>query len=170
MGVIGAPAPLNVEHGTEGFNCGTASLNEWLTRRALKNQQSNASRTFVICEDNKVIGYYALATGGIDRHRATSEVARNMPDPIPIIILARLAVDQSRSGEGLGNFLLRDALLRSLQVARQVGVKAVLVHAISDAARAYYEKHGFRSSPVDSMTLMLSIKQIEGQLPRDSFE
>lgn len=164
MGVISAPAPLNASHDIEGFECGTASLNDWLTKRAVRNQRSNASRTFVICEDNRVIGYYALATGSVERRMATSNVARNMPDPVPVIILARLAIDQSHSGQGLGGFLLRDALLRSLKVATQVGVKALLVHAISEAARRFYEKKGFRSSPADPMTLMLPIKQIEGHL------
>lgn len=167
MGVISAPALLTSLHSTEGFDCGTASLNTWLTQRALKNQQANASRTFVICDNNKVVGYYALATGGIDRRQATSNLAPNMPDPVPVIILARLAIDQSQNGQGLGGFLLRDALLRSLKVAQHVGVKAVLVHAISDAARRFYEKYGFQSSPVDPMTLMRPIKQIEGQLPNN---
>ena len=165
MGVISAPAPLCASHNIEGFECGSASLDDWLIKRALRNQQSNASRTFVICKNDRVIGYYALATGSVERHLATSNVARNMPDPIPVIILARLALDQSCGGQSLGSFLLRDALLRSLKVATQVGVKAVLVHAISDAARRFYEKKGFRSSPADPMMLMLSIKRIEGHLP-----
>ena len=164
MGVVSAPAPLTASHISAGFECGTPSLDEWLVKRASRNQQSNASRTFVICKDNRVIGYYALATGSVERHLATSNAARNMPDPIPVIILARLAIDKSHSGQGQGGFLLRDALLRSLKVADQVGVRAVLLHAISDTARRFYEKKGFRSSPADPMTLMLPIKQIEGHI------
>lgn len=164
MGVITSPTPITSAHDITAFQCGTASLDEWLRKRAISNQQSNASRTFVVCDGERVAGYYALATGSIERAFATGGVARNMPDPIPVIILGRLAVDQSYNVHGIGAALLRDALLRSVGVSDQVGTRAVLVHALSEAARRFYEKYGFSPSPMAPMTLMLSIRQIRAHL------
>jgi predicted N-acetyltransferase YhbS len=148
----------------EGFDCGNETLNNWLARRALKNQVAGASRTFVVCENERVLAYYAVASGSVERMLTPKPIARNMPEAIPVLVLGRLAVDIRAQGKRLGAGLLRDALLRALRVSREVGVRAVLVHAISEDARLFYKRYGFTESPVDEMTLMLPLKQI-----RDTF-
>lgn len=153
-----APERLGVDHDTSAFACGEATLDDWLRRRALQNQASGASRTYVLCAGpTRVVGYYALAAGGVAHVSAPGRVKRNVPDPIPVMILGRLAVGQTQQGRGLGAALLRDALLRVLQAADIVGIRAILVHAISEQARQFYEGHGFVSSPIDTTTLMVTL-------------
>ncbi len=157
MGVVNKPELLNNDHNTENFNCNDATLNEWLSKKALKNQKNKASQTFVICHDGKVIGYYALASGSIERVKTPKSFARNMPDPIPVIVLGRLAIDNEYHGKGLGSALLKDAIQRTIYISENVGVKALLVHAISDGAKSFYLHHNFIESPHESMTLLLSM-------------
>lgn len=161
MGITTAPPPLADDHQLSRFDCGNDTLNDWLKRRALKNQANAASRTFVICRDEQVVGYYALASGSVERMAAPKSVARNMPEPILVMVLGRLAVDKTLQGQQLGAALLKDALLRALTVARNIGIRAVLVHAISEEAKRFYQSYGFQMSPVDSMTLMLPVRYIE---------
>lgn len=158
---VGAPESLRAEHDVSAFDSGTPDLDVWLKRRALHNESSGASRTYVIVADGRVIGYYALATGAIAQHAATGRVRRNMPDPIPVMVLGRLAVDRQYQGCGLGSALLRDALLRTLNAASIAGIRAVLLHAISDEAKRFYERAGFAESPVDPMTLMITLADVE---------
>ena len=139
-------------------------LNDWLKKRALKNQGNGASRTFVVSVGNQVVGYYALASGSVERMESTKSIARNMPEPIPVMVLGRLAIDLSVQGQKLGGALLKDALLRTLSVAENVGIRAVLVHAISEEAKRFYLQYGFQVSPIDPMTLLLPIRHIEGLL------
>lgn len=160
MGIVTAPAPLEGNHKTAEFDCGNGTLNDWLKKRALKNQKNGASRTFVICHDDRVIGYYALASGSVERMVVPKSLARNMPEPIPVIVLGRLAIDSSMQGKRLGSSLLKDALLRTLKVSLEVGIRAVLVHAISDDAKRFYQAYGFQVSPIDSMILMLPVRHI----------
>ncbi len=160
MGVVTAPASLDGKHKTIEFDCGNDTLNEWLLKRALKNQDNGASRTFVICQSDRVVGYYALASGSVERLEAPRSIARNMPDPLPVIVLGRLAVDLSMQGQRLGSSLLKDALLRVLKISQDIGVRAVLVHAISEDAKRFYLAYGFQVSPIDAMTLMLPIRHI----------
>lgn len=160
MGVVTAPATLDGKHNTIKFDCGNGTLNEWLLKRALKNQDNGASRTFVICQSDRVVGYYALASGSVERLEAPGSIARNMPDPLPVIVLGRLAVDLSMQGQRLGSSLLKDALLRVLKISQDIGVRAVLVHAISEDAKRFYQAYGFQASPIDAMTLMLPIRHI----------
>ena len=150
MGVIQAPALLGEEHLLEDFDCGHVSLNDWLKKRALKaTKLGAAARTFVVCDDNqRVIGYYALASG---------LVSRNSPDPVPVVLLARLAVDLNYSGKGIGRGLLKDAFCRVYAAAEHIGIRAILVHALDEQARSFYVKHGFYDSPTNEMTLMLPI-------------
>lgn len=136
-------------------------LFEWLIRRSLKNQQSGASRTYVICKENRVIAYYALASGSIERLIASKTIARNMPDPIPVTVLGRLAVDLQYQGQRFGAALLKDAILRTVSVSRSIGVRAILVHAITEDAKRFYANYGFKESPINKMTLMLSLQQIK---------
>jgi len=159
--MISKPELLNDSHDRAQFNCGNETLNEWLIRRALKNQGSGASRTFVICNEDRVIGYYALASGSIERPIAPKTIARNMPDPIPVTVLGRLAVDLQFQGQRLGAALLKDSILRTVLVSRNIGVRAMLVHAISEDAKRFYASYGFKESLINEMTLMLSVQQIK---------
>ena len=154
-----APQPLTADHQTDAFKCGETSLDEWLKRRALLNQASGASRTFVVLDDNHtVMGYYALAAGAVHHQDATRSIRQNMPDPLPVMVLARLAVDLRAQGMQLGAGLLKDAVERSLAVAQNAGVRALLVHALHDRAKQFYLYFGFQASPVHPLTLMLRLK------------
>lgn len=153
---IGPPGKLSAEHDLSEFDSGEPALDDWLRRRALHNEASGASRTYVVCAGRKVVGYYAISAGAIAHTHAPGRVKRNMPDPIPVVVLGRLAVHKAAHGKGVGTGLLRDAVLRTLQAAEIAGVRAILVHAISEAAKRFYEKHGFIPSPVDPMTVMIS--------------
>lgn len=154
-----APEALALSHQLEGFDCGEASLNDWLTRRAMTNHLSGASRTFVVTHaQRQVIGYYALAAGAVAHRMVGSSVRRNMPDPVPVMVLARLVVDRRAQGFKLGAGLLQDALIRVQGIAQQAGVRALVVHALNEPAKRFYEHYGFVSSPIDSMTLMVRLK------------
>ena len=161
MGIIKAPVVLDETHDLSLFDCGNQTLNEWLKKQSLRNQNSGASRTFVICQKKRVIGYYALASGSIERINAPGSIARNMPEPIPVTVLGRLAIDQEFQGQRLGSHMLKDALLRTISVSKAVGIRAILVHAISEEAKNFYLNYGFIESPINSMTLLLSIKKIK---------
>ncbi len=157
--ILKAPQPLAADHLTSSFTCGEPSLDEWLKRKAMSNQLSGASRTFVVVDQaSQVMGYYALAAGAVTHQLATGNVKRNMPDPIPVMVLGRLAVDKRAQGMKLGSALLKDAVNRSLLVAQNTGVRALLVHALNESAKQFYEYYGFNQSPINPMTLMLKIK------------
>ena len=154
-----SPALLTQDHQVHAFDCGEAVLDEWLKRRALANNISGASRTFVVADDHlEVMGYYALAAGAVTHQESNRTIRQNMPDPIPVMVLARLAVDVRAQGMKLGAALLRDALQRCIQVSQNAGVRALLVHALNDKARQFYEHYGFKATPTHPMTLMLSIR------------
>lgn len=161
---ISPPEKLNSSHQIDSFNSGNNELNEWLKRRALKNELEGASRTYVVCSGQVVIAYYCLANGALAQTNATGKVRRNMPDPIPVIIIGRLAVDCHWQGKGIGRALLRDAILRTLQAAEIAGIRAILVHAISEEAKQFYERCGFTVSPVDPMTLMVTVNDARNEL------
>ncbi|MEL4016427.1 GNAT family N-acetyltransferase [Dryocola clanedunensis] len=158
MGIT-APELLRAEHVTAEFNCSESTLDEWLKRKALKNQVIGASRTFVVCEagNKRVVGFYALATGSVERASVPGLVRRNMPDPIPVCVLGRLAVDASFHGQKIGVALLKDAVLRTRQVSQHVGMRALLVHALSDNAKAFYQRFGFIESGLQPSTLLLPL-------------
>jgi GNAT superfamily N-acetyltransferase len=162
--VVAAPEPLAPDHELDAFESGVATLDEWLQRRARRNEADGASRTFVICTGRRVVGYYSLAAGSVLHTVATGKIRRNMPDPVPALLLARLAVDRAWHGKGLGADLLSNAVLRVIGAAETIGVRAILVHAISNDAKAFYEKHGFRSSPIEPMTLMVTIDEARRML------
>jgi predicted N-acetyltransferase YhbS len=163
-GVLAAPEPLAPHHELDTFESGVATLDEWLKHRARRNEADGASRTFVLCTGRRVVGYYSLAAGSVLHTTATGKVRRNMPDPVPALLLARLAVDRAWHGKGLGADLLSDAVSRAIGAAETIGVRAILVHAISDGAKAFYEKHGFRTSPIEPMTLMVTIDEARRML------
>lgn len=152
------PTLLNDKHRLDEFQCGEAILDNWLKKTALKNQFSRASRTFVVCdEENRVVAYYAMASGSVSHSVAGGNIRRNMPDPIPVIVLGRLAVDRTVQGKGFGVAMLKDAVLRAKAVSEQIGVRALLVHALNDKARQFYLKYGFSISPMDEWLLMLKL-------------
>ena len=156
---LSPPEPLSAAYGVDDFDCGELVLNDWLKRRAMGNQLSGASRTFVVVDQRQqVCGYYAMAAGAVAHNAATGIVRRNMPDPIPVLVLARLAVAQRAQGMKLGAGLLQDALNRAVLVSSNTGVRALLVHALNARARQFYEHYGFQPSPVDAMMLMLRLK------------
>ena len=142
-----------------GFECGEAVLEEWLKRRAIGNQSSGASRTFVVADQHgRVYGYYAMAVGAVAHQMATSAVRRNMPDPVLVMVLAQLAIDRRTQGIKLGASQLQDAVKRAVAVSQHAGVRALLVHAVHDRAKAFYEHNGFQSTSLDPMTLMMRLQ------------
>ena len=158
MPPFGAPEALALGHDFTEFDCGEPELNDWLKRRALANQSNGASRTFVVTDGKRrVLGFYALAAGAVAHRDATGSVRRNMPEPIPVMVLARLAVDGSAQGGKLGACLLKDAVQRSVNVAQDTGVRALLVHALNESAKRFYEHYGFSPSPAHAMTLMMRL-------------
>lgn len=159
-----APESLTLHHQTATFDSGVASLNEWLKRRAMQNQVSGASRTFVSCDAGQVIGYYALASGAVVPAAATGRFRRNMPDPVPVIVLARLAVAQTYQGQGLGRALFQDAARRVIHAAEVIGIRGLLVHALSEKAKTFYLNLGLGPSPLDPMTLMVTVADLQAAL------
>lgn len=153
-----APTLLTDAHDLAAFDSGVASLDDWLRRRARANQSSGASRTYVVEDASRVVAFYCLSSGAMALIEAPGRIKRNMPDPVPIAVLGRLAVDRAYHRIGLGVALLKDAVLRTTQAAGILGIRGLLVHAISDNAKAFYEHHGFIASPTQPMTLVLSIK------------
>ena len=155
---LSAPQPLSERHTLDAFDCGEGSLDEWLKRRARLNQSTGASRTFVVADDDeRVFGYYALSAGAVSHELATGAVRRNMPDPLPVIVLARLAVDRQAQGIQLGAAMLKDAVHRAVAVSQDAGVRALLLHALHHRARQFYEHHGFQASTLHPLTLMLRL-------------
>lgn len=159
---LAAPQPLAATHLVNDFVCGEHTLDDWLKRRALSNQLSGASRTFVVVDtENRVRGYYAMAAGAVSRQLASSAVRRNMPDPVPVMVLGRLAVDCRAQGLKLGAALLQDAVCRAITVSQNTGVRALLVHALHERARQFYLYYGFEESPQHPMTLMLRLNTLK---------
>ncbi|MCZ9607893.1 GNAT family N-acetyltransferase [Klebsiella pneumoniae] len=159
MGCITAPEPLSSAHQLAEFVSGETVLDEWLKQRGLKNQALGAARTFVVCKTGYEASswFYSLATGSVNHTEATGSLRRNMPDPIPVIILARPAVDVSLHGKGVGADLLHDAVLRCYRVAENIGVRAIMVHALTEEAKGFYAHHGFKASQTYERTLFLKL-------------
>ncbi len=161
---LSPPEPLADHHETEKFSSGVENLDIWLKRRAMKNQITGASRTFVACEGQRVAAYYALASSAITVDNASGRFRRNMPDPIPVVILGRLAVDLNFQGTGIGRALVRDASLRVVQAADAIGIRGLVVQALSNDAKVFYEHVGFDPSPLDPMTLMITLADLKASL------
>jgi len=152
---LSAPQPISAEHTLNGFNSGQPSLDSWLISHAEKNERAGGSRTYVVCDDGVVVAYYCLSTGSVARREAPGRIRRNMPDPIPVMLIGRLAVDKSRQGRGIARALVRDAILRTLRAAEIAGVRALLVHALDEDAAGFYRHLGFMASPLDPLMLAL---------------
>ena len=155
-----APELLNASHRLEAFSCGVPDLDDWLKRRALANQASGASRTYAACFDGRVIAYYAIASGAISAGDTTGRFRRNMPEPVPVAVLGRLAVDASAQGLGLGRALFRDAALRLTEAADIIGIRGMIVHAMSPKTKAFYLALGLSESPGEEMTLMATLADL----------
>lgn len=155
---LSPPQPLAAEHRLDDFSCGEPSLDEWLRRRALVNQTSGGSRTFVVTDEaDHVRAYYAMAAGAVSHQDSAGAIRRNMLDPVPVMVLARLAIDQRLQGQNIGGALLQDALHRAVSVAQNIGVRALLVHAFNERARQFCSHSGFVPSPTNPMMLMLPL-------------
>jgi GNAT superfamily N-acetyltransferase len=161
---LSAPEPIQEHHRIDAFDCGVPILDDWLKRRARANQAGGASRTYVVSDDDKAVAYYALASGAIEIANATSRIRRNMPDPIPIAVLGRLAIALNYQGRGLGRALVRDAFHRISQAADIIGIRGIVVHAISPEAKKFYLAVGFEMSSLQSMTLMVTLADIKALL------
>jgi GNAT superfamily N-acetyltransferase len=158
---------LAPHHDVSAFDCGQPELNEWLGRHALASARSDAAQTYVIVDGDQVVGYYALAAGSVDRDEAPGRVAKGMPThPIPVLILARLGVDRSLQGRGIGTMLLRDALFRAASGAEIIGARAVLVHAKDEQVRGFYELRDFEPSPVHPLQMFLLMVDLRAALRR----
>jgi GNAT superfamily N-acetyltransferase len=150
------PEVLQVIHNRKQFDCGDNGLNEWLWHRAEKNHYSGASRCYVTCNQAQdIIGFYCLSAGAVARNDVPKKLQQNMPDPLPVMVMGRLAVDKNYHNQGIGKALLKDAIIRTLHVAEQAGVVALLVHALSDSGKQFYISCGFIESPLNPMTLCL---------------
>lgn len=155
------PQLLRRDHDVDSFDCGSEALNDYLRRFAWINQQSNSARTYVAVRRDRVIGYYTLAYGGVAPDAAPPRIRKGLPQhPIPVMVLARLAVDRGEQGVGIGKALLKDALLRTLQAADIAGLRAIVVHAKHERARDFYEAFRFQRSPIDPFHLMLLLKDL----------
>lgn len=163
---ITAPKRLAEDHQLDDFRCSHPSLTKWLIEKARHNQQEGATSCFVVCAGDglEVIGYYALAAGAVQHATVPGSLRRNMPDPIPVALLGRLAVHEDYVGQGIGAGLLKDALRRCLRTAQDMGVRALLCHAIDEAANNFYLHHGFVKSPMEPLTVMLGLPSITRQL------
>lgn len=164
---LSAPEPLAEHHDVTRFTSGVESLDTWLKRRAMKNQATGASRTFVACVGRQVVAYYALASSAVAVAEAPGRFRRNMPDPIPVVVLGRLAVDQSFQGKGIGRALVRDAGYRVLQAADAIGIRGLLVHALSAEAKSFYEHVGFEPSALDPNMLMITLNDLKASIVLD---
>lgn len=166
MAALSEVEPLNKAHDVSRFDCGRhASLNLWLQKYALQNQANDSARTYVVHRANLVVGYYTISAGSIARERATGRSAHGLANhPVPVGLLARLAVDKNEQGNGLGSALLKDALMRIDRAADVLGIRAVLVHAIDEQARAFYERFEFEACPGDALHLMLLMKDLRRML------
>lgn len=161
---LAAPTPLSDNHSLETFSSGVASLDDWLKKRARANQAGGASRTYVVTDGDEVAAYYSLASGSVSAVEAPGRVRRNMPDPVPVVILGRLAVDRRFHGQGLGRALVRDAAKRVLSAGEMIGIRALLVHAVSEEAKSFYQALGFLQSATHPMTLMIPLQDLRANL------
>jgi GNAT superfamily N-acetyltransferase len=162
---LSAPRPLDPAHQVVGFDCGVASLNSYLIERALSDQRAGKSRSYVSPRGERVVAYFSLAAGSVEPAETTARASAGQGNQaIPVILLARLAVDLDEQGRGLGRALLLDALARSARAAEVIGARAVLVHATSERARGFYERHGFEPSPTDPLHLVVLMKDVRKAL------
>lgn len=161
------PEPLGLAHKLDGFDCGDESLNFWLRKHAWRNEASGASRCFVLCEGAAILGFYTISAAGIARDAAPKAVRRNAPNPVPALLIGRLGVDLSVQGRGLGKALLKDAMIRASVIAKNAGVALVFLHALSETAKRFYLSRGFVESPLQPMTMCMTMATIASILSEE---
>ncbi len=166
MSNFARPRPITEADDCSGFNCGEQTLDNWIRLRAIKNEKSGASRTFISIEreSGDVAGYYCLSASSLVHEEATSSLRKNAPDPIPVILVGRLAVDERFKGQGVGASLLQDALSKGVEASRTVGARAFIVHALSDAAESFYRKFGFNLVPASARVMYILVQDAEATL------
>ena len=165
MGAVAAPEPLGPRHDVSQFDSGVSGLDAWLRNKARLNEAKGGARTYVVCDGDRVVGFYSLAASAVERRRLSSRVGRSMPEPVPVILLGQLAVDARHRGRGLGSDLLVDAVRRSLAAADVIGARAIVVHALDEQARAFYGQFGFRPfSDREPLMLVLRISELRALL------
>ncbi len=163
--MAGAPQALDAKHQLDAFDCGKAALNEWLVRHAMQAQASGSARTFVVVEGLRVVGYFSLAVGQADAMEVPERIRKGMGRfPIPVVILARLAVSLKDQNKGIGVGMLQEAIRRTLAIADQAGVRALLTHPIDEEAARFYRRFGFESSPIREQQLLLLRKDARKML------
>jgi len=159
---LNKPMPIDQEHITDSFDCGAGELNKYLKKYALQNHYNGSARTYVTTRGNEVVGYYTLAYGSVAHEHSPARIVKGLAHhPVPVMILARLAVSLKERGTGLGKGLLKDALLRTIQAADIAGLRAILVHAKDDTAKSFYQRFGFTASPINEYTLFLLMKDLK---------
>lgn len=176
MGVVGleaarpysTPVPLTTDHRIDGFDCGKAKLTDWLKAHALENE-GRSSRTYVVVANTgpqagDVIGYYTLATGGVTRSEMPRKIRHDLPNPVPVMLLGRLAVDERHQKQGIGPAMLTEAMQRTLEISQSAGVRALMVHTIDDEAVTFYLQYGFVLFPADSRTMFLPMETLAAAL------
>jgi GNAT superfamily N-acetyltransferase len=162
------PEPLDPRHELEGFHCGVPALDAYLKERALTDQRAEKSRTYVAARGRRAIAYFSLAAAGVEPEDATARLAKGQGrQPIPVVLLARLAVDLQEQGRGLGEAMLLDALRRCAQAADTIGARAVLVHAKDERARAFYVRYGFEPSPTNPLHVIVLMKDVRASIEAD---
>ena len=149
--------PISNTDNLSSFACGNGALDRWLQTRALKSERTGDSHTYVVCEAGRAVAYYCLANGSVERKLLPGKTRRNAPDPVPVMLLVRLAVDRSRQGKGLGAPILRDAMTRTLEASAIAGMRALIVHAVDERAAAFYARHGFSVSPESPLLLLFPL-------------
>ena len=165
MGTIAAPEPLGERHDISRFRSGVPGLDAWLQSKARLNETKGGTRTYAACDSGRVVGFYSLAASSVQRRRLSSRVGRNMPDPVPVILLGQLAVDADYQGRGLGSDLLVDAARRALAAADVIGARAIVVQALDEEAKAFYARFGFRSfSDREPLMLVLRLSELKTAL------
>jgi predicted N-acetyltransferase YhbS len=157
---LSAPEPLSGEHDVSRFSCGKESMDHWLKHIALRSQAAGGAKTYVTTDKGQVAGYYSLSAGSVSRKETSGRFRRNMPEPIPVVLLGRLAVDRQYQKQGVARGLMRDAAYRVMEAAETVGVRGILVHALDDDAKNFYTTLGFESSSLDTHTLFITIQDI----------
>lgn len=161
MGTLSAPEPISERHDVSRFDSGMDSLNTWLQRKARLNEAKGGARTYVVCDGDRVIAFYSLAASSVERRRVSSRVGRSMPEPIPVVLLGQLAVDTNYQGRGLGADLLIDAGKRALAAADVIGARAIVVQALNEEAKQFYERFGFLPfSEREPLMLLLRISEL----------
>ena len=163
--VLSAVEKLSSDHNLANFMCGKPVLDEWLRKYAIANQKNGLAQTYVVHRQKRVVGYYAISAGSVSKETVPARIAKGIPNyPVPVVLLGRLAVDQPEQGKGLGAALLKDAVLRINQSADIIGVRAILVHALDEESRTFYERFNFSPSPFNAMQLMFLMKDLRALL------